>query len=116
MRPICSRFAFVLFLAIGVFGENGAEAWLRYAPLEPAVARQYSRVPARILILDNSALLKSAQSELVRGVRGMLGRTLRISTGVSTEPVIIVGTVEQIRKLDAGFEVGGDLAGDGYAI
>jgi alpha-glucuronidase len=116
MRLIWLRFVILLFLASGGFGENGADAWLRYAPLDPAVAHQYSRLPASLLVLDDSALMKSAQAELVRGVRGMLGRTLRISDGAPTEAVIVLGTVEQIRKLDAGFDLGGDLAGDGYGL
>ena len=46
----------------------------------------------------------------------MLGRTLRVSAGVPTEPAIMVGTVEQIRKVDTVFQPGGNLQGDAYAL
>ena len=60
--------------------------------------------------------LQSAQTELLRGIRGMLGRTLRIEGGVPAESAIVVGTVEQVRTLDAGFDPPGDLQADAYAL
>jgi alpha-glucuronidase len=37
-------------------------------------------------------VLLTARDELIRGVRGMTGRTLRIETGAPNEPAIVVGT------------------------
>ena len=107
----------VLFLTIsGGFAENGADAWLRYAHLDPVTAGQYSQLPATVLILDDSALLRSAQAELLRGIRGMLGRTLRVTAGAPKEAAIVLGTVEQIRELDAGFTAEANLHGDAYVL
>ena len=39
-------------------------------------------------ILGASILIQSARQELIRGVRGMTGRTLRIESGVPTEPTL----------------------------
>ena len=99
-----------------VFAENGADAWLRYAPLHASIASQYSQLPAAVLTLDDSPVVKSAQTELVRGMRGMLGRTLRIQLEAPREAAFVLGTVEEIRKLDSSFRVSEDLSGDAYVL
>jgi alpha-glucuronidase len=103
--PVCSA-----------LGETGAEAWLRYARLSAGQVDQYESLPASLLTLGDSALLKSAQAELVRGFQGMLGRTLRIDAQGPTEPAIVIGAFEQVRKLDPGFKAAKDLQGDSYAL
>lgn len=108
--------ASLFLLACAALAEVGADAWLRYAPLDPATANQYSQMPATVLTLDHSLLLSSAQTELLRGVRGMLGRTLRITTGTPKEPAFVLGTLEQVRKLDPSFRIGTELIGDAYAL
>ncbi len=67
----------VLFCGSLLHAESGYDAWLRYAPLDEATARRDRDVLSTVTILGDSELLHSAQSELIRGVRGMLGRTLR---------------------------------------
>ena len=67
-----TRFGLVLMLTMMVRGESGYDAWLRYAPVSGLALNQ--TVAAR---LGDGALLVSAQRELIRGVRGMTGRTLR---------------------------------------
>ena len=104
MQRISLLFVVSLLLTCAGLAENGEEAWLRYARLDPAVASQYASLPAAVVTLDHSALLQSAQTELLRGIRGMLGRTLRIEGGAPAEAAIVVGTVEQVRTLDAGFQ------------
>jgi alpha-glucuronidase len=114
MRHISSGFVLLLLLCGAVFAETGAEAWLRYAPLEPQVAQSYQTLPASIVVLGDSAILSSAQKELVRGVRGMLGRTLRIDSAMPAESAIVVGTVEELHKLGFSAKDGNDLQGDAY--
>ena len=46
----------------------------------------------------------------------MLGRTLRIEGGAPAEAAIVVGTVEQVRTLDAAFNPPADLRADAYAL
>jgi alpha-glucuronidase len=80
----------LLFPAL-VRAENGHDAWLRYAPVsQPATA-----IPAVIIAGDNSLLMQSARDEIVRGVRGMLGRTLRIETGEPRESAIVLRADEK---------------------
>ena len=109
-------FLLPLLAASSALAENGADAWLRYARLAPPVSSQYSQLPATVLTLGDSLRLRSAQSELSRGIRGMLGRTLRITVGNPKEAAFVLGTVEQIRTLDAGFRADQNLSGDAYAL
>src|ERR1039458_6504522 len=76
-------------------GETGYNAWLRYAPLDRPVP-----VPAVVSTLDDSILIASARQELIRGVQGMLGRTLRVETGEPTEPAIVLRS-DETAPLDA---------------
>jgi alpha-glucuronidase len=77
--------------------ETGYNAWLRYAPLEgDALARERAAIPAVITVSGNSPLAASARDEILRGVRGMLGRTLRIESGAPKESAILIGTFRDL--------------------
>ncbi len=109
---------FVLACTLCVAGtshaETGHDAWLRYAPLQPVAARRYRALPATALSLSDTLVLDTAQAELVRGVKGMLGRTLRIASGVPTESAIVIGTAEQLRRIVPALHILGGLRGDGF--
>jgi alpha-glucuronidase len=94
--------------------ETGADAWLRYAPLDVRLAQHYRNLPASTVVLSDSLILNTAQAELVRGVRGMLGRTLRVGIGLPTENSIIIATLAQLQSIEPGFKPRSDLEGDGY--
>jgi alpha-glucuronidase len=106
----------LLLTCCTALGESGEDAWLRYAPLELRQARAYQYLPATTVTLGNSDLLSTAQKELVRGVRGMLGRNLRISSTLPDESVIVIGTLQQLREADAAFRSGQELAGDAFVL
>ena len=111
------RLLFILLvISCGSFAESGSGAWLRYAPLDSLTAKRYAQLPPTLVILDDSPLLRSAQIELLRGIRGMLGRTLRVTSHPEREPAIVLGRIEQIRKLDASFTVDRELQHDAYAL
>ena len=116
----CLRTIVVVLLLVGgccfAFAGTGGDAWLRYATLGPEQARSYGTLPATAVRLATSELLLSAQKELVRGVRGMLGRTLRVTASLPDESVIVIGTVVQFRKVDATFWPSRDLTGDAYLL
>jgi alpha-glucuronidase len=69
-----------------VRAESGRDAWLRYRPLDNV------QVPPALVVRGNSAVLTSAQQELIRGIRGMFGRTLRIEATVPSEGAIVLET------------------------
>jgi alpha-glucuronidase len=98
-----------------VAAEIETEAWLRHAPLEQKTAKNYERLPSQVVALGDSDVLKSAQDELTRGARQMLGRTLSVSIGGSpTENAIVLGTLTEVHKLDAGLHPPRELTGDAY--
>ncbi|MGA8270535.1 MAG: alpha-glucuronidase family glycosyl hydrolase [Candidatus Sulfotelmatobacter sp.] len=109
-------FVFVcVFSAIAaVHAETGNDAWLRYAPLSASAAARYKAMPATALVLGDSIVLNTAQEELVRGVKGMLGRTLRIESNVPTESAIVIGTVDQLRITAPTLHITEDLHGDAF--
>ena len=98
--------------------DDGHAAWLRYAQLPTAERVKYDNLPAAAVVLGNSELLRTSQAELIRGVRGMLGRTLRAEQGRPAEKSIVLTTIDQLRDADprAGALVPRSLAAGGYWI
>jgi len=114
------RAVFVLLLVYAFLGstparaEDGSAAWLRYAPLDAEAARVYTSLPASTVLLGNTPVLTTAQSELVRGVKSMLDRTLRVSSDIPLEDAIVIGTLAQLRKIAPDLNPRRSLSGDGY--
>jgi len=81
--------------------ETGAKAWLRYARIDEETARQYDALPATVVILGNSQspVLQSAQSELLLGISGTLGRTLRTESKLANKPAILLATPSSLQKI-----------------
>jgi alpha-glucuronidase len=94
--------------------ETGAEAWLPYAALDPKIAKTYERLPSQTVLLGGSAVLTSAQQELVRGVAQMLGRSLRPSVGLPSADAIVLGKLANLRDLAPDLSPPAELAADGY--
>src|SRR5262249_50348850 len=115
--------AFAYFLPVGnVFtaerkSETGYDAWLRYESINDKSSRDlYAQVPAVIASLDDSVVVKSAQQELLSGIRGMLGQTLRIEKLIPKENAILLGTVDSIKKAVPSFSVPTNFKEDGYIL
>jgi alpha-glucuronidase len=106
--------AFLCVLAVTAAAETGAEAWLRYSALSPQAAKTYERLPRKVVMLDDSVVLKSAQQELVRGAAQMLGETLRVAEKSAPENAIVLGTLPQLRALAPELHLPRDLRSDGY--
>jgi alpha-glucuronidase len=106
----------LFWLAIAAaHAETGYNAWLRYAAIEGAPAEQYRQaLPAIVTLLQDSAVAKSGRSELIRGVRGMLGRTLREESAIPQESAIVLGTIDRIRAAAPQWHVDANLAPDAY--
>ena len=116
------RVAFCCALLLLAFGtkdaraETGAEAWLRYAPLEKLAAQMYSDLPATVVVLGDSPVLNSAKRELLRGVSGMLGRSLREVKGLPQERAIVIGTLSALRATSPNLLENAELREDGNAL
>ena len=94
--------------------DDGYDAWLRYAQLTNAEHAKYDGLPASAVVLGDSTLLDTSQTELIRGVRGMLGRTLRAERGMPSEPGIVLGTFEELRSVAPELTPPQSLRPDGY--
>jgi alpha-glucuronidase len=75
--------------------ETGYAGWLRYAAIDDAAARKRDEaLPASAVVWGESATLQAAQQELIRGVHGLLGRTLRADARLPAgEGAIILATL-----------------------
>ncbi len=102
-------------LAIPLAAETGYDAWLRYAPVEEAgVKARYSTLPATVVVLGDSVVIRSAREELIRGLRGMLGRTLRVEAGLPKEAAFILGTLPAVRAALPAIGTPPGLVDDGF--
>src|SRR4051812_20206181 len=98
-------------MAQTLHAESGYDAWLRYAALDDIAARQYrAAIPGTITAFNEP----SAQQELIRGIRGMLGRTLRVEPRVGTEAAIILGTLDELKAHTPQFSPMASLDPDAY--
>jgi alpha-glucuronidase len=100
-------------LASPVPAETGAEAWLRYAPLDAKTQKTYEHLPSQVVILGDSLVLKSAQRELVRGFGGMTGRSLSVAKNFN-DGAFVLGTLAQLQSLAPGLRPSQELIPDGY--
>jgi len=95
MKPGKTGLLACLLLTSSLHAETGAAAWLRYAPLNEAASRPYRDSLPPVVTSLGGSLAASAQQELIRGIRGMLGRTERIGqvSALLTERAIVLGTL-----------------------
>jgi alpha-glucuronidase len=109
-----AAFLCAILFAKFVAAESGVEAWLRYSPLTPQAAQSYQRLPHQSVLLGDSAVLRTAQKELSRGVTQMLGNKLRIEDASSRERSIFIGTLTQLHAFAPALRPPRDLRADGY--
>lgn len=109
--------AFSLTAAVPLRADTGYMGWLRYSRIYDLQAReQYQKLPAVVAALGNSPVIHSAQQEMVRGIRGMLGRTLREEDHLPAESAIVLGTMAEIRAAAPGADLNAHLKKDGYLL
>src|SRR5215469_13185602 len=96
------------------FAEDGSQVWLRYVPLTAQEAHRYASLPAKSVVLGTPAVLATAQNELTRGVRSMLGRELRTVDHSSREPAIVLATLSDLKRDSADLAAPSDLKKDAY--
>jgi alpha-glucuronidase len=118
-----NRFALIIFVGAlaGPFlltpalrAETGAQAWLRYARLDDRASRNYDNLPSTVVTLGGSAILRSAQQELIRGASGILGKTLRVESKLPNDAAIVLGTLPEMRQVIPALHPTADLHADGF--
>jgi alpha-glucuronidase len=97
-------------------GEDGHEAWLRYARLDKINAASYKDFPTRIETLGDSAVLQSAREEMIRGVRGILGIELRPALDRLPVRAIRLGTIDFFRRSAPELHLDKELAEEGFYL
>ncbi|WOI53254.1 alpha-glucuronidase family glycosyl hydrolase [Parvularcula sp. LCG005] len=113
----------LIIIALSVFGlaapaqaEDGYELWLRYPPMERAIAKPYRDAMQRIILPgEPSETLSLAISELERGATGMLDRTPSIDEDAKGRGNIWLVSGSDNVPADTGIDLT-DLAEDGYVI
>jgi len=111
----CTLLLAALSASVALRAETGYDAWLRYAAIgDPAIRQRYAALPAAVVAFGGSAVIGAAQEELIRGLRGMLGRTLRLETQLPRESAILLGTFAAINKAAPAINVAADLPDDGF--
>src|SRR5690348_8043916 len=98
--------------------ETGYEGWLRYAAIGGVSLRKNcgNTLPAAVVTLGKSEVEQSAQAELIRGVRGLLGRTERVESTLPAENTILLGTVGEIKNAVPTFHAPTELTADGFYL
>ncbi|HEX5422713.1 MAG TPA: alpha-glucuronidase family glycosyl hydrolase, partial [Candidatus Acidoferrales bacterium] len=126
---IFAALAALALLPFRASADNGGNAWLRYSRLQPAIAAQYKSLPNEVIVLGDSPMLQSAQTELLRGVDGMLGEKLTVVHRVPVHAgYIFLGTNEQLGTLfpdypsrqmnlgDSGYSIAGRNCGTSRCV
>ncbi|HYM76777.1 MAG TPA: alpha-glucuronidase family glycosyl hydrolase [Candidatus Dormibacteraeota bacterium] len=90
------------------------DAWLRYAPLDTQAAKRYPPLPDQVVVLGDTAVLKTAQQELLRGVGQMLGRTLSSSRTGPHGRAILLGILDQLHAFAPALRPPSEIQPDGY--
>jgi alpha-glucuronidase len=114
MKKILYLAALFIFSNL-LYAETGREAWLRYAPLSDAAKAKYASLPACVVVEGDSPILANAAQELIRGIRGMFGRTLRIEKAWPKEPAIILQPAGILKLMNSQFP-DLDIRKDGFSI
>lgn len=116
--PRATAFACLMFLAFvasPLRAETGRDAWLRYQRVDPKIATElYAQFPAVVVTLGDSPVVAAARDEMVRGVRGMLERTMRSEAKLPTELAIVLGTYDEAKKAFPTLDKFPTLSDDGY--
>lgn len=105
----------VLITATVATAETGYDGWLRYVPITEREARErYAALPAVVVALGDSPIIAAAQQEIIRGVSGMLGRTLRAAKELPGEDAIVLGTMDALTAALPAIGKPPALPPDGY--
>ncbi len=106
---------FGLLACGGLHGETGRAAWLRYAALDSAALRQYANVvPDAVTVFGSDELERSGRNEVLLGVRGLLGKSLKMEGTVPKEGAILLGTLAEIHAGVPAITLPAALDTDGF--
>ena len=118
MKKIIPLLCFLVFTCSAIKAENGYRLWLRYNLITNAkILNEYKQSVQAIMFFGSSPTISVAQSELQKGLNGLLGKNIPAADGIK-ENIILAGTpstspeIASI-KLNDKLEAAGD---EGYLI
>ncbi|MEO0292859.1 MAG: alpha-glucuronidase family glycosyl hydrolase [candidate division WOR-3 bacterium] len=78
-----------------IFSEDGYRLWLRYDKIDNEERlKEYKENLKVVYFPGNTPTLKAAREELMLGLRGLLGKSIRITDKVNKDGVLIVGSLK----------------------
>lgn len=105
----------LLLFARSAHAEDGHSLWMRYVPVEPALAASYRAQLGDILAPGATPTQRAARAELERGLAGVLGNAPRMHTEGSGYPVVL-GTPRSSRLIATLHDEIDSLGKDGYLL
>ena len=94
--------------------ETGYDAWLRYAPLDPAARDRHASLPRQIVSLGDSPVLRTARDEVVRGLTSMLGAPVTAAVTRGRDPVVLLGVLPRVRDVLKDTAIPTQIGADGF--
>ena len=91
------------------------DAWLRYAPLDPAIAKRYEHLPSQVVVMGDSPILKNAEAELLLGIPKMTGHPLESASKINGS-AILLATLRQAQTIIPHLFPRHGSLGEGYWI
>ena len=109
--------ALALLACMGdVRAEDGYALWMRYLPLEPALAADYRTHLGEVLAPDRTPTQRVAREELERGLSGLLGSAPRGHAAAATRPALVLGTPQSSTLIAPFGEEIASLGEEGYLM
>jgi alpha-glucuronidase len=95
--------------------QAGDAAWLRYVPLDRQhAAKDRAILPGIVVKTNDSPVIDSAERELIRGMKGMLSRTLRVETKIDSARAFVLGRLDSVRERFPQLQPPEPLQEDGF--
>ncbi|HEY5959096.1 MAG TPA: alpha-glucuronidase family glycosyl hydrolase, partial [Polyangiaceae bacterium] len=99
--------------------EDGGELWLRYrkVPL-PGRLAEYQAALGYVVKAGASDTLQAAQGELVKGLSGLIGKTIAVADSASDDGAVVLGTPESSALVKASTLAArlSSVGDDGYIV
>lgn len=109
--------AVALFACAGsVRAEDGYRLWMRYVPLEPALAADYRMRLGEVVAPDRTPTQRAARDELQRGLTGLLGRAPHARLKAAAGPAVALGTPQSSTVIAPFREEIEALGEEGYLL
>jgi len=91
----------ILIFPCTLFAEDGYRLWLRYDKIaQPELLSYYKKQASEIVNQQSCSIISAAREELQRGLGGLLGKNIPLSSSVSKNGSIIIGTPDKSALVD----------------